>query len=183
MVIAMQNSDGDAQQPTDEPDYRNLFVYAGPEQPDMSVMQVYASGDGELFGHPVRANVIGSSHYISVPGMEYRELTSCRPIQMERGFKPVYRHYLIGEDQGIPQPNDEFDRFIPAGYRANVSISAESHNRRKVFGIEWDVFHEFTGKGPGAPTGIEFNSHGWQTVHCYPEFNIDVWTHTHFSKW
>lgn len=160
---------------TDEADYSQLFVYAGPEQPDPSNMTTYEHGSTEILGVPVQANIIGSSHYISAPGLRHRELTSCRPIDMVRDFDPVMHHYDIR--RGI---DDVLIRHTGT-HRAEITV--QTRHIDQFPGTELaDVAYTFgdPSEPDAAPTTVHFTPVGWETWHVYPEFDSVLYTETVF---
>lgn len=175
----------DASADESEPNYNRLFVYAGPEQPDPSNMTTYASESFDFcpppaFGTdmtvPGQANVIGSSHYITLGGapLPYREITSCRPIEMVRDFDPVVVSYDI--TKGI---DDVLIREYGGG-RVEIHIDTCTFNP-PYDASDFDVFHDFvTDEIDAAPTGVIIKPQGWETIHTYPEFDITLWTETVF---
>lgn len=165
-----------------EPDYSQLYVYAGPEQPSLSNMTVYEHADVDFHppgfrgreGVPLAANIIGSSHYISTRGFphQYHEMTSCRPLEMTGDFEPVVNHYDI--TRGI---NDVLIRTLN-GHRIEITIQTRPFDP-PYREDNWDVVHVFGPEESGAPTAIRFNGDvGWETVHTYPEFDIELFTRT-----
>lgn len=152
-------------------DYSNMYVYAGPKQPSVSNMTVYASEKFRVGSWPVQANIIGSSHYIAMSGVPYRELTSCRPIVLPDGADDDdVEHYDItdGIDVTLTRETPVFDVEIHIGTYPRIDLDSD----------DWDMLYTFEGDGPAAPTAISVSRFGWTTVHSYPEYNTDVWTST-----
>ena len=165
-----------------EPDYSQLYVYAGTEQPSLSNMTVYESdlvafspmGFNMNGSVPLSAHIIGSSHYISTGGFphQYREMTSCRQIEMVGESAPNIDHYDI--TQGI---DDVLIRTLN-GHRVEITIQTRPFNP-PYNEDNWDVVYVFGPGESGAPTAIRFNGDvGWETIHTYPEFDIELYTRT-----
>lgn len=175
-TLAMSQSNGSQ----DEPDYSQLYVYAGPSLCNIENMTVYASQYQPFLGSDpgLHARIIGSSHYIrTVGGLPYyTELTSCRPIQMAEDFDPVVMNYDITE--GI---NTELHR--QAGpFDVNILIlTMDLYDDYTAIPDRWDFAYTFEGDGPAAPTAIDYLSDGWETIHTYPEFDVDLYTRTTFT--
>lgn len=164
----------------DEPDYSQLYVYAGPELPDIQNMTVYEDDYLPFLGSDpgVHVRIIGSSHHIRLVGdhPRYNEVTSCRPIEMSRDFDPVMMNYDITD-----MSSQHLKRQI-GPYEVSIDIVAFVDGFTPEYVENMDVSYTFGDGESGAPTGVDMMDNGWETVHAYPEFNIDLYTRTEFSR-
>lgn len=174
-TLAMSQTNGSQ----DEPDYSQLYVYVGPALPDIRNMTTYAREYQPFLGSDpgLHARIIGSSHSIRTVGglPPYQEVTSCRPIQMSDDFDPVIMHYDITEGihTRLHRQAGDFD----------VSIQIDTFDFFEPGVVDsWDFVYTFEGDGPSAPTAINYRDNGWETIHVYPEFDVDLYTATHFRR-
>lgn len=158
---------------TEEPDYSQLYVYAGENSPLLGDMTIYEHGLYRTLDIPVKAAIIGSSHLIEAGIGGYYEMTSCRPFEVYQESNPDIEHYNITE--GI----DEVLIREIGGYRIEITIQTREYNP-PYDTDNWDLAYVFGPEESGAPTAIDFNGRGWETIHTYPEFDIELYTQTDF---
>jgi len=139
------------------------FAYTA-NQPDLTEVTVKEALPGTLFGVPAVFLIIGNSHFVTAPALQYSEICSCVPPQGE-----VLRTInLIEEDVA------EKVSFTTPGVAGATRI--ETQPLEKFPAIEsHDLTHEF---GKDAYTTINVQSGGYETYHTYPEYDQLVYTHT-----
>ncbi len=131
--------------------------------PDIDDMVVYASMTTDLFGTSVSCNIIGSSHHIAAPELDYYETSSCKSMvtdvldvvelstQTETTFSVT-----VGElDAEIRVVSRPLATFTPTA--------------------TYDLFYRFE---EDAYTAINITDTGYETYHTYPEYDLNLYTHT-----
>ena len=56
------------------------FAYATGE-PNLEAFDVKRVVPSELLGEPAALTIIGESHYVGVPALDYHEVCSCKPLE------------------------------------------------------------------------------------------------------
>jgi hypothetical protein len=131
--------------------------------PSLDGVEVKRVTPETLQGSPAVLTIIGASHYVGIPSLQFHEICSCRPLPSERTYEtPLTR--------GIEHEfNFERDH-----------LGA----RTRVEGRPLDAFpgsddattaYRF---GPDAWTTIRVTDAGYETYHTYPEYDLALYTET-----
>ncbi|WP_128478727.1 DUF2617 family protein [Halorussus pelagicus] len=171
--------------PTDPPNRRtdapNLhFAYASSE-PNLEVFDVKRVVPSELCGEPAALTVIGESHYVGVPALDFHEICSCKPVS---GDSTAVTPLELGVEREFAFETD----------RLRVETLAEVRPIEAFPGQEEaDAAFRF---GPDAWTTITLDPAGsgeraaatdesvadasgtYETYHTYPEHGLAVYTFT-----
>ncbi|NEU58126.1 DUF2617 family protein [Halorussus sp. MSC15.2] len=150
------------------------FAYAASE-PNLAAFDVKRVVPSQLLGAPAALTVIGASHYVGVPELNFHEVCSCEPISGESTAETPLRR---GVEREFAFEND----------RVRVETSAEVRPIDAFPGSEAaDAAFRF---GPDAWTTIELaasddserssasESAAYETYHTYPEHGLAVYTET-----
>ncbi|MFC4451602.1 DUF2617 family protein [Halorussus aquaticus] len=150
------------------------FAYAASE-PNLEAFDVKRVVPSQLLGAPAALTVIGASHYVGVPELNFHEVCSCEPISGESTAETPLRS---GVEREFAFEND----------RVRVVTSAEVRPIEAFPGSEAaDAAFRF---GPDAWTTIELTpsddpeqssaseSATYETYHTYPEHGLAVYTGT-----
>lgn len=150
------------------------FAYAASE-PNLEAFDVKRVVPSQLLGAPAALTVIGASHYVGVPALNFHEVCSCEPISGDLSAETPLRR---GVEREFAFEND----------RVRVETSAEVRAIETFPGPEdADAAFRF---GPDAWTTIELGatgdaersppaeSAGYETYHTYPEHGLAVYTDT-----
>lgn len=169
--------------------------------PDVTAFDVKRVVERPLLGQTATVRVIGSSHCLSVPALDFHELCSCRPLP-DLGIATV-------DETGDTRPDgrgpggttvDRTTVTVPAtgvrriplspGVTREVTSSAGAVRAETVVaglalgafpdGRQFDVRYRF---GPNAVTAIATDGDSFETFHTYPEFGLTVRSVTELSHW
>jgi hypothetical protein len=151
--------------PTDTTDTTDLhFAYAS-DPPDVERFDVKTLTPGELLGRPCAFAVIGQSHLVSAPALDYHEVCSCDPL-------PAAASQTTTLDPG-----------------ASGRVAFESDAVRAETTVRVEPLSAFPGAegtdaafrfGPDAWTTVAVadDGAGYETYHTYPERDASVRTET-----
>jgi hypothetical protein len=146
-----------------------LELYVSDSKPELQSQdlhdKIYASEEASINGKSINMNIIGYSHYISSPELNYYELMSCMPV-------------LQGEDTEIISLQKESKR--EEQFKLNTisgQISIEVTRGILEFKSP-DIQYAFD---TDAYTEIKYTQDGYKTLHSYPEKNITVLSVTTFK--
>jgi hypothetical protein len=162
----------------------SLYLAYVPERPPLEDYDVKHREHRQFFGTEFTFTVIGDSHYIGAPALDFHELLSCKPIQAGR----VKTVPLQSERQasGVSPQSGSVD-------------SSDTHTERHRFGsvgvttqIKTEPLSEFPGPqrfdiayqfGPAAYTTINCRStDSYETYHTYPEYDCALYTKNEFTE-
>jgi len=146
--------------------HETLEFGIGTTGPDSDALSVYATGQLSVDGVTFDCKVIGSSHYISAPTLDFHEIASCRTVSMPRtqtvslvdGCSGRY-HYAVGD----------VDCELTIETRPLAAFPADR---------EFDLSYSFDER---AVTAIDARPDGYETYHTYTEFDRTVYTRTRFD--
>jgi hypothetical protein len=144
-----------------------LFVGFGSDSPDRDRLTVFAETTVDLRGTPAEVAVIGSSHYVYAPALDFREIVSCT----------APAHDAVAE-LPLPDGEDRRLRYDGQSVAAETTVSIrdiESYPRDRAF----DLAYEFE---PDAYTAVAVGGDGYETYHTYPEHGCLVYTETELRR-
>ena len=159
---------------TDDPPATRRLQFLQSATPPAVEPTVYAETTARLLGESVQFCVIGNSHAVAAPGLDYYELSSCEPVgggERVRLAPDERRRRLRFESPSVvaetvvdPRPLAAF----PDG---------ESFLLAHEFPLSGDG-HAADAAGPGAVTTLDTLADGFETYHTYPEFDLALYTRT-----
>ncbi|MDS0259302.1 DUF2617 family protein [Haloarcula sp. S1CR25-12] len=146
--------------------HETLEFGIGTTAPDSDALSVYATERLSVDGVAFDCRVIGSSHYITAPAIDFHEIASCRSVAMPRtrtvslveGCSGQYR-YEVGA----------VDCELTIETRPLEAYPAER---------EFDLHYAFDER---AVTAVDAREDGYETFHTYTEFDRTVYTRTRFD--
>lgn len=146
--------------------HETLEFGIGTTAPDSDALSVYATERLTVGGVAFDCRVIGSSHYVSAPALDFHEIASCRSVDMPRtrtvslvdGCSGRYRYELGDVDCELTIETRPLE-----AYPADRSF---------------DLHHAFDER---AVTAIDARDDGYETYHTYTEFDRTVYTRTRFE--
>lgn len=138
------------------------FAYAS-AKPSLELFDVKTIHADELAGSPGAFAVIGESHYVGVPGLDFHEVCSCEALSGEHVQTVPLE---AGVERAFSFDTGRLDARTHAEVRPLDSFSGDDTA---------DVAHRF---GPGAWTTIEIGDDAYETYHTYPEYDLLVYTET-----
>ncbi|WP_302083727.1 DUF2617 family protein [Salinibaculum rarum] len=148
---------------TDSPSPPTMhFAYTATAPPleDLSVKQAVP---GTLFDAPAVFLVIGNSHCVLAPALQFAELCSCLPPDAE-----------VSASINLDERINRQVTFTTPGVTGTTRI--ETQPLEAFPGpAEQDIAYRF---GVDAYTTISVQSAGYETYHTYPEHDKIVYTHT-----
>ena len=134
--------------------------------PDLDRHDVLRRDEVTLLDEPATVAIIGSSHYVGVPSIEYYELCSCRPIE---GSNVTEVPLETGVDRRMRLEGDDLA----------VETEIEGRPLRAFPGTdEASVAYRFA---PDAYTTVDVDDGTIETYHTYPEFDLALFTRTVFE--
>lgn len=139
------------------------------DPPALEDIQVFERWTTDICGIPFHFHIIGASHYISAPSIDYHEITSCRPVDVQSRVEETF-------------PIEETDRetftYGHGDVRARVTAEVSPLSEFPVVESH-DLSHRFE---PMAYTTIDLVDCGYETYHTYPEADVAVYTRTAFDQ-
>ena len=144
------------------------ITFAHASEPPTSDVTVYASLTREFLGAQATFEVIGSSHRVVVPALEFYELSSCAPVENATGTEISL--VTAGDRREITHETDRLrcvttvDRLPLADFDADESF---------------DLSYRF---GPDAVTTVDVGDRQFETYHTYPEHELAVYSQTVFER-
>lgn len=134
---------------------------------DPDRVTVYARERRVIQGREFRFRVIGSSHLVTAPALEFVEVASCDPAAVPDG------HLIALEEAAATTLTYEGDR---AACRTRIAVEPLA---AFPAGETFDLAHEFAER---AVTAIDVGPRGYETWHTYPEVDAAVYTETEFDR-
>lgn len=161
------------------------FAYATSE-PNLDAFDVKRVVPSDLCGEPAALTVIGESHYVGVPALDFHEVCSCKPVSgdstavtplesgVEREFAFETDRLRVETDAEV-RPIEEFPG--PDGADAAYRFGPDAWTT-----IELNSSPESARTGSEASTPV--SSATYETYHTYPEHGLAVYTFTglHFAR-
>jgi hypothetical protein len=131
--------------------------------PDLDRHDVLRRDEVTMLDEPATVAVIGSSHYVGVPSLDYYELCSCRPIE---GSNVTEVPLETGVDRRVRLEGDDL----------TVETEIEGRPLASFPGPEGtSVAYRFA---PEAYTTVDVDDGAIETYHTYPEFDLALFTRT-----
>ncbi|WP_202932690.1 hypothetical protein [Halorussus salinus] len=157
------------------------FAYATSE-PNLDAFDVKRVVPSDLCGEPAALTVIGESHYVGVPALEFHEVCSCKPVSgdstavtpLESGVEREFAFEtdrLRVETEAEVRPIEEFPG--PDGTDAAYRFGPDAWTTIKL-----NSSPESAGTDESAPTPAPDSSATYETYHTYPEHDLAVYTFT-----
>lgn len=134
--------------------------------PDSDALTVYAADRATIGGVAFDCHVIGSSHYISAPGIPFHEIASCRPVSMD-----CCHTVSLSDDV------DQTRRYDLGNVTCTLDIETRPLSAYPS-AASFDLAYEF---GERALTAIDVLADGYETYHTYTEHDCTVYTRTRFD--
>ena len=131
-------------------------------------VRVFDECSVDLLGTEFRCRVIGSSHYVSAPALDFHELSTCDPVDCE-GKTTI----PLEEGGRTRRLSHETDRL-----RCETEIEHRPLSAFPEDG-EFDLAYWFGGE---AVTTITVDDDGYENYHTYPEFDLALYTRTLFLR-
>jgi len=155
------------------------FAYATSE-PNLDAFDVKRVVPSDLCGEPAALTVIGESHYVGVPALDFHEVCSCKPVSgdstavtlLESGVEREFvfeTDRLRVETEAEVRPIEEFPG--PDGTDAAYRFGPEAWTT-----IALNPSRESAGTDESAPPPA--SSATYETYHTYPEHGLAVYTFT-----
>ncbi|MEZ3145394.1 DUF2617 family protein [Halobaculum sp. MBLA0143] len=159
---------------------------------------VYAETTTRLLGEAVRLRVIGSSHAVAAPGLDYYELSSCEavagaasvalePDGRRRRFR-FEGETVVAETVVEPRPLAAFpdDETFVLSHEFPLADGDDTEATGDLDGSDTDDSGHATPAGgcagPGAVTTLDPFDGGFETYHTYPEFDLALYTRTTLER-
>ncbi|RXK51901.1 DUF2617 family protein [Halorientalis pallida] len=144
-----------------------LFVGFGSDSPDCDRLTVFAETTVDLRGVPAEIAVIGSSHYVYAPDLDFREIISCQSLS----------HDAVAE-LPLPDGDDRRLRYAGESVTAETSVSIRDIDTYPA-GRDFELAYEFA---PEAYTAIAVDGDSYETYHTYPEHGCLVYSETALQR-
>ncbi|SEL80955.1 hypothetical protein [Haloferax larsenii] len=136
------------------------------EVPDLASVDVKTVHPELLLGEPAVFTVIGESHYVGLPTLDFHELCSCKPLSSETTHETPL-------SVGVAH---DFD-FESEHLRAQTVVEGRPLDRFPG-ADEATVAYRF---GPDAWTTLHATDAGYETYHTYPEYELALYTETRLT--
>jgi hypothetical protein len=147
--------------------HSTLYLDHSRTPPEIDALDIKRRVEPTLFGEPAVVAVIGSSHYVGVPAIDYHELCSCRRLDRSR-----VETLALGRSLNR-RVRFEHDRLAVETRVAGRPLSAFPGPEGTT------VAHRF---GPDAYTTVTVDERAIETYHTYPEFDLALYTETAFER-
>lgn len=141
------------------------FAYAT-TAPSLEPFDVKTIHPDDVAGRPGAFAVIGESHYVGVPALDFHEVCSCEPLSGERVRAVALEP---GAERTFSFESERLDARTRAAVRPLDAFPGSEHA---------DVAHRF---GPDAWTTVRVRDDGYETYHTYPEYDLALYTDTRLS--
>jgi len=160
------------------------FVHG--DAPPADDVRVFDSLSRELLGAEFTFRVVGSSHYVSAPGFDFHELSTCDPVDADGATTLRLDGPTVsgaGSSEAAADSTDGVGGRRRLTYAADGLACATLVERRPLAAFPadgaFDVSYRF---GPDAYTTIDIGADGYETYHTYPEFDLALFTRTTFES-
>ena len=140
----------------------HLYVGFTADRPALDGVEVYERLETTLLDEPVTLKIIGKSHHVSAPPLDFHEVASC-----ERLPGGTVHDYPL--ETGI----DERLTFETPSVRCDTRVWTESGS--DLPDDDPDVAYVFS---QAARTAILVDKRGYETFHTYPEHDLTVRSET-----
>lgn len=181
-------------------DHTLLRLFHVSTMPDLRAIEVKRTGNCRLLGSTATVRVIGSSHWLSLPKLDFHELCSCRPLPdvgvaiAGTGDDAHPDGGVLGEAGNsppmatVPAARVRHIPLRPGVERAVTSIVGEVQAETVVEGLSlqafpaerpFDIGYRF---GVDAVTAIVIDGDRFETYHTYPEFDLALHSITELTR-
>lgn len=140
------------------------------EPPALDDVQVFERESFDIGDVTFKFRIIGASHYISAPTIDYHEITSCRPVDVRARVKETFPLEETEQEETFTYEADGVTAQITADVSPLSAFPVEKSH---------DLAYRFD---PMAYTTIDLVENGYETYHTYPEIDIAVYTRTTFDR-
>ncbi|MEZ3117337.1 DUF2617 family protein [Halobaculum sp. MBLA0147] len=137
------------------------FVHAS--EPPTTDVTVYDACERSVLGVPFTFRVIGNSHAVAAPALDFYELSSCAPV--DRDGTPVTLD-PAGETRRLVHETDRLRAETVVERRPLAAFPDEE---------SFDLCHRFE---PEAVTTVDVGERRFETYHTYPEYDLTVFSRT-----
>ncbi|AFK20843.1 DUF2617 family protein (plasmid) [Haloferax mediterranei ATCC 33500] len=138
------------------------------EVPNLASVEIKTVHPETLLDSPAVFTVIGESHYVGLPALDFHELCSCKPLPSEQTHETPL---AVGAEHEFHFESNRLD--------AQTTVEGKSLD---AFPGPDDatVAYRF---GPDAWTTIHVASSGdgYETYHTYPEYDLALYTETNLT--
>jgi hypothetical protein len=128
-------------------------------------LDVYQSTEIQLLNHSFTLCIIGASHFIYSPELNYTEIFACAPLSLPNLNILDVRKACI----------EEFEPFVLPKVQATTRLCIETYDEAHLSQDKPLLEHTFE---PQGLTQIWQHKTGWETLHTYPEYETYVRTQT-----
>ncbi|WP_276302453.1 DUF2617 family protein [Halorussus lipolyticus] len=155
------------------------FAYATSE-PNLDAFDVKRAVPSELLGEPAVLTVIGESHYVGVPALDFHEVCSCKPL--ESGVSAADSTAQTPLERGVTREFSFESDLLRVETDAEVRAieefpGPESADAAFRFGPDaWTTIE--LGAGRQSDAGASDPRASYETYHTYPEYGLAVYTLT-----
>ncbi|WP_042665235.1 DUF2617 family protein [Haloferax sp. ATB1] len=140
-----------------------LYFGYSADVPDLTTVDVKTVAPATLAGEPAVLTVIGESHYVGLPALDFHELCSCKPLPHERTHETPLS---VGAEREFSFESDRLDaRTVVEGRPLGDFPGPDDAT----------VAYRFD---PDAWTTIRVGDGGYETYHTYPECDLALYTET-----
>jgi hypothetical protein len=144
----------------------SLYVGFTTEPPALEEVVVYERLEADLLGVPVTFDVIGTSHHVAAPELDFHEVASCERLP----GGTVHEYPLqAGVDETLSFRTDE----VECETRVWTESGAELPR------ADPDVAYVFSER---AKTAILVGENSYETFHTYPEHELTVRSETTLER-
>jgi hypothetical protein len=142
------------------------FAYAA-TPPSLEPFDVKTIHPADVAGRPGAFAVIGESHYVGVPALDFHEVCSCEPLSGERVRTVALES---GVERTFSFESERLDARTRAVVRPLDAFPGAEHA---------DAAHRF---GPDAWTTVRIrDDDAYETYHTYPEYDLALYTETRLA--
>ena len=134
--------------------------------PDLASVEVKTVHPESLLGEPAVFTVIGESHYVGIPTLDFHELCSCKPLSSETTHETPLS---VGVDHAFDFESEQL--------HAQTVVEGRPLDHFPGAG-DATVAYRF---GPDAWTTIHATDAGYETYHTYPEYELALYTETRLT--
>lgn len=150
---------------------RNTLQFVHSARPPDADLRVFDSLTREFLGTEFTFRVIGSSHSVSAPALDFHELSSCEAVDVDGAT-------TIRLD-APPSDGVATRRLVHETEALRCETVVERQPLAAFPGVDAaDLAYEFEAE---AVTTIDVGTDAYETYHTYPEFDLALFTRTVFT--
>lgn len=163
-------------------DFTTLHFAYATDAPSLDAFDVKSVTPAELLGEPAALTVIGESHYVGLPALDFHEVCSCKPLSAESAYTVPLE---LGVEKTLAFETDSLSvETAVEVQRIDQFPGAESATASYRFGPDaWTTVEVGnTGAvGESPPSGDSPLNARYETYHTYPEYELAVYTETRLT--